>query len=131
MELIAAALAAGAAGGVSSTTKTAIGDAYAGLKALLVRKLGENPATAEHLATDDPEPQAWIDRLGTDVFAYGLDSDAEVIAAASRVLNVAGLDPGRYVVNITENHGAAGTFLAPVTITNHVAHHPPETPGAP
>ena len=81
MELIAAALAAGALAGVEHDVDGNRG-CLRWAEGAAVRKLGENLATAEHLATDDPVTQAWIDRLGTDVFAYGLDSDAEVIAAA-------------------------------------------------
>jgi hypothetical protein len=39
VELIVAALAAGAAAGVTDATTSAIGDAYAGLKRLLSRRL--------------------------------------------------------------------------------------------
>ena len=58
---ILAAIAAGMSAGATDTAKKAIGDAYTGLKALLVRKLGAASEAVEAVSQlkKKPESAGW------------------------------------------------------------------------
>jgi hypothetical protein len=138
VELIVAALAAGAGAGVTDTVSGAIKDAYAGFKGLLARRLGgADPAghdqVRQALDGQETEPGVWQARLGDDLTASGADGDEEILAAARQLLGL--LDPagdtaGAYQVSVATNYGVAGTFQAPVTINYGQLPVPPAAPGA-
>lgn len=128
VELIVAALAAGASAGVTDTAGNVIRDSYAGLKSLLARRLGSRGKAREALEADEPNPQVWRERIGADLAACGADGDEEILGVARRLLALAhGATAGSSSVHVEHNYGAAGTFNAPVTITNRPV--PPAQPG--
>ncbi|BCJ69677.1 hypothetical protein [Polymorphospora rubra] len=125
VELIVAALAAGASAGVTSGVQ----DAYAWLKGQLVRRLSGREQAVQALAADEVEPGVWQARLGDDLAASGADADLEVLAAARRLLAVAGPAGTRGGLNqVTNNYGAVGEFHAPVTFTYGQPPTPPDGP---
>jgi hypothetical protein len=106
VELIVAALAAGATAGVTSTASSAVQDAYTGLKSLLVGWLGGDREAVEALRADETQPGVWQASLGDDLSASGVAGDEEVLAAARRLLGL--VDPdlaGKYQVDLREAKG--------------------------
>lgn len=114
--VVVAALVAGASAGISGAVSTAVGDAYAGLRRVLGRRLrarGADPAVLDARGADpavldagEAGPAAWQARLARELTAS--DVDAEVAEAAQRVLAVAdpeGSRAGRYTVDL---RGARG-----------------------
>jgi hypothetical protein len=85
---ILGAIAAGATAGLTDTAKKAIGDAYAGLKALLKRKFGGSSKVVEAVEKleDDPESAGWKETVGKEAAKAGANQDQELIAAAEAVL---------------------------------------------
>jgi hypothetical protein len=107
-ELIVMALAAGASAGVTETVSSAIGDAYAGLKDLLSRRLTGRRAAVEALDAHESEPDVWRVRLGADLASSGAATDEEVLTAALRLLTL--IDPqaaqaGKYRVDVRDARG--------------------------
>jgi hypothetical protein len=85
LELIAAALAAGASAGLSNTATAAVQDAFNGLKQLLGRRLRGREQALEAAET---EPGVWAALLGEELTASGATADDEVIEAAERLLSL-------------------------------------------
>ena len=127
IELIVVALTAGASAGVTNTATAAVQDAYDGLKSLL-RPWVRGDARAA-LETDETDEGVWQARLADELEASGAAQDAQVRAAAERLLEL--VDPARaatYNITIGTNSGVVGgTFAAPVTI-NHGGSVPPAPP---
>lgn len=128
VELIVAALTAGATAGLTGATSAAIGDTYNGLKRLLASRLVGRAAVTQALEADETEPDVWQARLGPALADSGVDRDDEILTAARAVLEAVDRHRHGHTTNITTNYGAAGTFTAPVTITNHA--FPPTPPAA-
>ena len=113
VELILAALAAGASAGITETTSGAIGDAYRGLRDGLRNRIaawGERAVPA----LDAPAPDAttdeelWRIRLGAALVGSGADQDEGVLASADRLLEFLGqpgIRSGRYVVDVRDTKG--------------------------
>lgn len=128
IELIVAALAAGASAGVTNTATVAVQDAYAGLKGLLrPRVRGEARAA---LDADETDEGVWQARLADELQASGAAEDAQVRAAAERLLGLA--DPAKaatYNITVGTSSGVVGaTFTAPVTIHHGGGAVPPAPP---
>ena len=117
VEVITAALAAGAGAGFKDAASTAVRDAYAGLKDLLKRRLGTYDEQAvQALDADETEPEMWQARIGDALTASGAADDEKVLATARQLLGLA--DPGKaktFNINLDHNYGAVGEFNAPVT----------------
>ncbi|MFI9531086.1 hypothetical protein [Micromonospora rosaria] len=132
VELILAALATGAAAGVSTAANSAVADTYAALKGRLSRLLARRGSDVGVL---DAEAEVTPVRLGVALAVCGADADQEVLATAQRLLDLAGADvAGRGDrFRVDTNFGAVGTFHAPVTITNQAPGGgrpgPPAEPG--
>ncbi|WP_236594770.1 RIP homotypic interaction motif-containing protein [Saccharothrix sp. 6-C] len=97
VDLVVAALAAGAAAGVTDTASTAVKDAYRGLKSLTRRALRRGGVAQE--PTDPVELKAALT-------AADAGADVELVAAARRVLELA--DPAgaaKYHVDAHDNQG--------------------------
>lgn len=113
VSLIVAALVAGAAAGTTDTVGTAIGDAYAGLKALLQRRFGRKAnAEIEDLARGGDE-DALRKRLGA------VEVDDALIAKATELLrhhDPDGTGKGKYRVTITGGQGSVVGDHATVTM---------------
>jgi hypothetical protein len=113
LDLITAALAAGAGAGVSDAAKAGVRDAYDALRALLRRRLTGGTG--------------WT---GASLEGSGVDRDEEILAAARQVLALAAPGEADGAVRIGTNYGAAaGAFLAPVTIHYGSASASPPVPG--
>ncbi len=106
VELIVAALAAGAAAGVTNTATTMVQDTYAGLKSLLRGWLTGRKQAIAALETEETEPGVWQTKLAEDLTASGAAADEEVLAAARRLLSL--IDPapaGKYQIDLREAKG--------------------------
>ena len=104
VELIVAALSAGAAAGVTNTATAAIQDAYAVLKSL-VRPWVRGEARVA-LDADQTDEGVWQTRVGEELAASGAADDEQVLAAAERLLAL--LDPpaaGKYRVDVSQARG--------------------------
>jgi hypothetical protein len=133
VELILAALVAGAAAGSGDAAKAAVQDAYAQLREVLRRRMVGGLRAQQVLDGVEPEPGSWQADLGAELMVSGAADDGEVLAAARLVLGLvdpAGMAEGKYRVEVDHaehlhigdtsvdapnNQGAVGTFHAPVS----------------
>jgi hypothetical protein len=109
--LVVAALAAGASAGATDAAAQGVKDAYAALKSLVARKAAGRPdefAVEEHAA----DPKAYEAPVAKLVKESGAAADAEVLAAARRLLELA--DP---------KGAAAGTYTITASGKRAVAAH--------
>ena len=110
--LIMTAIVAGASAALKETAGAAVRDAYAGLKALLHRKLGEDPDATTILDGIERNPDRWSGAVEDLVTKGNVAEDAELITAAERVLELTdpvGTAAGTYNVNISGGKvGAVG-----------------------
>jgi hypothetical protein len=88
IETITNALIAGVVAGVGPTAAQAVGDAYRGLKTMLILRLGLNSDAVTALDRLEKQPGAETRKasLREDLTAANLAHDGELIAAAQRVL---------------------------------------------
>jgi hypothetical protein len=146
VELILAALAAGAGAGTADAAKAAVLDAYTGLRDALRNRLTGRDRAQQPLDSAQSEPGVWQADLGPQLEQSGAAGDEEILAAARRLLALTDPDgtvAGKYRIDATsaghvhvgdttidapQNQGAVGTFHAPVTFG--VPPVPPATPGA-
>jgi hypothetical protein len=128
VEVIVAALAAGASAGVSGTATEAVKDAYGVLKALIRRRFAGREQARTALEADETESEVWQARIGDDLRQSGADGDAAILAAAQELLQMA--DPKTAAtIHITGPvYGAAGQFNAPVSFDQRTQAPPPPTP---
>lgn len=101
VELVVAALSAGAAAGVSSTASAAVNDAYAGLKALTLKALRRGGTANDGVLDDRTELRAALT-------AAGAEDDAVLLDAARAVLALTdphGFDAGKYRIDVHDNQG--------------------------
>ena len=106
--LIVTALAAGAALGTQDTVSAMVKDAYAGLKALVKKRLGGGPAAELVLARHEQAPETWQAPLMAELAETGADGDRDLIAAAQALLDLLGGAEGRagkYTVDAREAQG--------------------------
>jgi hypothetical protein len=126
VEIIVAALAAGASAGVTNTATAAVQDAYAGFKSLLKPWVRGDAQAA--LDADETDEGVWEARIGEELQASGATEDKQVVAAAERLLGL--VDPAKaatYNISVGTSSGVVGgTFTAPVTI-----HHGTQVPPVP
>ena len=109
--LIVTALAAGAVLGVSDTASAAVKDAYAALKALVKKRLEEQPDAELVLARHNQDPEMWRAPLMAKLGPAGAGSDPDLVAAAQAVMSfidAGGARDGRYVVDV---RGAQGVQI--------------------
>lgn len=128
VEIVTAALAAGAGAGLKDTASAAVTDAYAELKRLLrpwVR--GE---ARQALEADETEPELWVARIGEELTASGAADDGQVLALAQRLLALADPEKAKtFNVTVGTSYGAVGEFHAPVTF-HQGQPFPPAAPAA-
>ena len=101
--LIVAALAAGASAGVTDTVSQGVKDAYAGLKAPVLRRVQDQQAGEVAVVQHEKDPDTWAAPLVKTLTAAGADTDPQLIEAAQRLLQLAdpaGARAGTYTVNI-------------------------------
>src|ERR1700691_5303829 len=106
--LIVTALAAGAALGAQDTVSAMMKDAYAGLKALVKKRLGGGPGAELVVAKHEQSPETWQAPLMAELAETGADGDRDLIAAAQVLLDLLGRDegrPGKYTVDARAAQG--------------------------
>jgi hypothetical protein len=130
IEIITAALAAGAGAGIKDTASAAIRDAYNSLKDLIKQRLGGRNDAVQALDADETEPDVWQACIGDALTDSGAADDERVLAAARRLLALADPDKAKtFNSDVSNNYGAIGDFSAPVTF-NQGPPVPPAPPAA-
>ncbi|GID98014.1 hypothetical protein ACFQFC_15800 [Amorphoplanes digitatis] len=130
VELIVAALAAGASAGMTNTATAAVQDAYTGLKKLLGRWVAGREQAPQVLEADETDPDVWQARLGEELTSSGAAADEQVLAAAMRLLALADPQKAKTInIKVDQNYGAVGEFSGPVTF-NQGQPVPPAPPAA-
>lgn len=107
--LIVAALAAGAASGVKDAASSAVRDAYAGLRALVKKRLAGRADAELILARYERAPETWRAPLETELGEAGADRDSSLLAAAQALMGLldnAGSRAGKYNVDARGSQGA-------------------------
>ena len=109
--LIVTALAAGAALGAQDTVSTMVKDAYAGLKALVKKRLGGGPGAELVLAKHERAPETWQAPLMAELAESEADGDRDLIAAAQALLDLIGEASGRAGRYTVDARGAQGVQI--------------------
>jgi len=124
--LIVTALAAGAALGVTDTASAMVKDAYAGLKALVRKRLGGRPGAELVLAGHEQAPETWQAPLMAELSETGADRDRELIAAAKALMELVGEagGVGKYAVDV---RGAQGIQVGDHNRQDNVFNTPPDS----
>lgn len=123
--LVVTALAAGAASGVQDTASAAVKDAYASLKALVLKRLAGRVAAERVLAKHEVAPQAWQEPLAKELAQAGADRDIDLVAAAQAMMSlvdVTGSRAGKYTVDV---RGAQGVQVGDHNTQDNVFHAGP------
>jgi hypothetical protein len=108
VSVIIAALTVGASSALKDTAASAIKDAYAGLKALIKRRLGDRPLAQDVIDKHEESPDVWEKPLEDELNKAGVADDVEIVKAAQVLL--AQVDPdgtarGKYSVTISGGKG--------------------------
>jgi predicted short-subunit dehydrogenase-like oxidoreductase (DUF2520 family) len=107
VEMITAALAAGAGAGLTDTASAAVRDTYASLKDLLKRHVGDqNEQAVQALEADETKPGVWQANIGGALTASGAAGDKQILATARQLLAL--VDPAlaaKYQVDLREAKG--------------------------
>ncbi|MDX3231864.1 hypothetical protein [Streptomyces sp. ME19-01-6] len=118
VELVLAALSAGAAAGLTDTASSAVREAYAGLRELVRLRLaarGEGGVrvleAGESGEAGEVGSDAWRDRLRELLVAVGIDSDEEILAAARSLLRDIGLAEPRDGAGFVDARQAKGVQI--------------------
>jgi hypothetical protein len=107
VELVVAALAAGASAGLTESASSAVRDGYAGLREAVRRRLASHGRVDSGvLEAGEAGPEEWKARLREVLTSCGVDGDEEVLGAARMMLAVLGLDGGRIGGSVVDlRHG--------------------------
>ncbi|MGJ5800450.1 hypothetical protein ACSCB1_15180 [Streptomyces europaeiscabiei] len=105
VELVMAALAAGASAGLTDTASSTVRDAYGALHEAVRRRLSAHGE--EVLDAEQVEPDAWEARLREELTASGVDRDQELLAAAEALWALVGAG-GKHQVDA---RGAKGVLV--------------------
>ena len=114
VELLVAALGAGAAAGASDAASTAVKDTYEALKSLTGKVLRRSVSDANDQQADIlieaqlAEPEAHRDELATALAAASDETRAELVAAARKILDLTDPEQGtasKYRVELRDNTG--------------------------
>lgn len=89
VSLIEAALVAGAAASAQDTAGQAVKDAYIGLKTLLSRLFAEKPTAQVIFDEHEADPETYEKPLKKLLTEAHVDQDADLLAAAERVMTLA------------------------------------------
>jgi hypothetical protein len=123
--LIVTALAAGAALGLKESASSAVRDAYAGLKALVKRRLAGRPDAELVLSRHEEAPEMWQAPLMAELSDASADRDADLVKAAQTLMilvDEVGARAGKYTVDAG---GAQGVQIGDHTRQDNVFHAPP------
>ncbi|GLY25069.1 hypothetical protein [Micromonospora sp. NBRC 101691] len=119
VELIVAALAAGAGAGTSAAAV----DAYVGLRDALRRRLAGR-GQAEQILHEDAGSTVWEQRIAIELADSGADRDELVLAAANRLLDLVDPDRSRTGGHTVSLHGARGVQVGDGTLHVETAYGP-------
>lgn len=125
ISLIMGALVAGAASGLADTATGAVKDAYAGLRDLVWRRVAGRSAARTALEEHERAPEVWQSPLSAELVAVGVDTDAQTVAAAQRVMALvdeAGSASGKYLVDL---RGAQGVQVGDHNTQTNTFTNPP------
>lgn len=127
--LIVTALAAGAALGTQDTVSAMVKDAYAGLKALVRKRLGGGPGAELVLTKHEQAPETWQAPLMAELAETGADGDRDLITAAQALLDLIGETggEGKYAVDA---RGAMDVQVGDHNRQDNVFNAPPGGQGA-
>ena len=124
--LIVTALVAGAALGAQDTVSAMVKDAYAGLKALVRKRLGGGPGAELVLARHEQAPETWQAPLMAELAKAGADGDRDLIAAAQALLDLLGEAEGRTGKYTVDVRGAQGVQIGDHNRQDNVFNSPAE-----
>ena len=124
--LIVTALVAGAALGAQDTVSAMVKDAYAGLKALVKKRLGGGPGAELVLAEHEQAPETWQAPLMAELGKAGADGDRDLIAAAQALLDLIGEADGRTGKYTVDVRGAQGVQIGDHNRQHNVFNSPAE-----
>ena len=108
VEVVLAALAAGAGAGLTEAATTAVTDAYTALRDLLRARLAGRRRSLEVLAEPPADTVTLAEELGPALDESGAGRDQAVLDAARRLLAAAdprGSQAGKYLVDAREAKG--------------------------
>ncbi|MFD9605266.1 hypothetical protein ACFQ6O_42525 [Streptomyces sp. NPDC056441] len=118
VELVLAALSAGAAAGLTDTASSAVRESYAGLRESVRLRLaarGEGSVRVleadESVEAGEVGSDAWRDRLRALLVAASIDSDEEILAAARSLLRDMGLAEPRDGTGFVDVRQAKGVQI--------------------
>lgn len=110
MDPVTAAIVAAAAAGAAKVATEVVPDLYRGLKALIKSKVGEQNAVSKALDEVEADPESAGQKIVLEekVKKAGVDKDADVVAAAKKLLEQLEAQPGgaRIVQTATGNYSA-------------------------
>jgi hypothetical protein len=108
VSLVVTALAAGAGQALRDEARSSVKTAYARLRGLVGKRLGDRPAAEVVLAQYEQAPEVWAEPLKAELAETGADGDPDVVAAAQELmalLDTKGTRSGRYVINVSGGQG--------------------------
>jgi len=143
LEVVIAALEAGATAGLTATAKEGVVDAYDSLRNVIRARLENRGSINPQLASGESE----ADSLAREMELHKVHEDPSVLEAAQDLLALydpTGTSGGKYAISAEQirsvyqgdssfttetNYGAMGTFNAPVSFSNSGPNRPspPET----
>jgi hypothetical protein len=118
--LIIAALVAGATAAMQESAGDAVKSAYAGLKALVKRALGGNPAAGSLVDEHEQDPEVWQKPLEKKLRDADAAADGDLLQAAQALLRLTdpqGAQVGKYNVQVSGGQGVVVGDNATVTQT--------------
>ncbi len=119
--LITTALVAGAAAGGKDAATSLAKDAYAALKALLMRRVAATPAAdAAAIERHETDPETYEAPVKKVITVAGADKDDEILSAARRVLELtdpAGAQAGKYEITASGERAVAAQNLSGIVAT--------------
>ena len=110
---------------MADAASSAVKDAYAGLKALVRKRLGGRPDAELVLARHEEAPETWQAPLTAELAEAGADRDPDLVAAAQALMTLvdeAGARAGKYTVDV---RGAQGVQVGDHNRQDNVFHAPP------
>jgi hypothetical protein len=108
ISLIVTALVAGASAALKDTASTTVKDAYAGLKALVMRRFSGNTKAESQLAAVERAPAAGAADLKQHLQAAGADRDKDLLRKARELLqhvDPEGSRAGKYNLTVSGGKG--------------------------
>jgi hypothetical protein len=92
--MILTALSAGATASLQGVVSAAIQDAYAGLKALILKKFGDKPLAKETVEEYEKDPETYQKPMEKNLKESQADQDAAILQAAEKLLEALKAQPG-------------------------------------